>query len=171
MRAVHTFVAEVTAELIHTLEASDDEALQIKLVGDTQIERDIQRVVMRDERARSSTARDRLQYGRIDLDVATLVEELAHRIEDLRTLEEDILDMAIDNEVNIALAEAELRISEAVEGLTILLLDHGQGTQCLREEGQRGGMYRNLPHLCAEDFALDTDEVADVHELLHYIII
>ena len=125
MRAVHTFVAEVTAELIHTLEASDDEALQIKLVGDTQIERDIQRVVMRDEGARSSTARDRLQYGRIDLDVATLVEELAHRIEDLRTLEEDILDMAIDDEVNIALAEAELRIGEAVEGLTILLLDHG----------------------------------------------
>ena len=39
--------------------------------------------------------------------------------------------MAIDDEVNIALAEAELRISEAVEGLTILLLDHGQGTQCL----------------------------------------
>ena len=127
MRAVHTFVAEVTAELIHTLEAPDDEALQIKLVGDTQIERDIQRVVMRDEGARSSTARDRLQYGRIDLDVATLVEELAHRIEDLRTLEEDILDMAIDDEVDIALAEAELRISEAVEGLTILLLDHGQG--------------------------------------------
>ena len=125
MRAVHTFVAEVTAELIHTLEASDDEALQIKLIGDTQIERDIQRVVMRDEGARSSTARDRLQYGRIDLDVATFVEELAHRIEDLRTLEEDILDMAIDDEVNIALAEAELRISEAVEGLTILLLDHG----------------------------------------------
>ena len=125
MRAVHTFVAEVTAELIHTLEAPDDEALQIKLVGDTQIERDIQRVVMRDEGARSSTARDRLQYGRIDLDVATFVEELAHRIEDLRTLEEDILDMAIDDEVNIALAEAELRISEAVEGLTILLLDHG----------------------------------------------
>ena len=127
MRAVHTFVAEVTAEFVHTLEPPDDEALQIKLVGDTQIERDIQRVVMRDEGARSSTARDRLQYGRIDLDVATFVEELAHRIEDLRTLEEDILDMAIDDEVDIALAEAELRISEAVEGLTILLLDHGQG--------------------------------------------
>ena len=127
MRAVHTFIAEVTAELIHTLEAPDDETLQIKLVGDTQIERDIQRVVMRDEGARSSTARDRLQDGRIDLDVATLIEELAHRIEDLRTLEEDILDMAIDDEVNIALAEAELRISEAVEGLTTLLLDHGQG--------------------------------------------
>ena len=127
MRAVHTFIAEVTAELIHTLEAPDDETLQIKLVGDTQIERDIQRVVMRDEGARSSTAWDRLQDGRIDLDVATFVEELAHRIEDLRTLEEDILDMAIDDEVDIALAEAELRISEAVEGLTILLLDHGQG--------------------------------------------
>ena len=125
MRAVHTFVAEVTAELIHPLEAPDDEALQVKLVGDTQIERDIQRIVMRDEGARSSTTRDGLQDGRIDLDVATFVEELAHRIEDLRTLEEDILDMAIDDEVNIALAEAELRISEAVEGLTILLLDHG----------------------------------------------
>ena len=79
--------------------------------------------------------------------------------------------MAIDDEVDIALAEAELWISEAVEGLTILLLDHGQGAQRLREEGQRGGMYRDLSHLCAEDFALDTDEVTDIHELLHYIII
>jgi hypothetical protein len=32
-------------------------------------------------------------------------------------------------------------------------------------------MYRDLPHLCAKDFTLDTDEVADIHELLHYIII
>jgi len=34
--------------------------------------------------------------------------------------------VAIDDQVDIALAEAELRISEAVKGLTIFLLDNGR---------------------------------------------
>ena len=79
--------------------------------------------------------------------------------------------MAIDDEVNIALAETKLWIGKAIKGLTILLLDDRERTQCLREEGQRRSVYRDLPHLCTEDFAFDTDEVTDIHQLLHYIII
>ena len=41
MRTVHTLVAEVTAELIDTLEAPYDETLEIELIGDTQIEGDV----------------------------------------------------------------------------------------------------------------------------------
>ena len=171
VRAVHPLVAEVAAELVDALEATDDEALEVELVGDTQVERDVQRIVMRDEGARRCSARDRLQDGRVHLDVAAIIEELAHRREGLRTLEEDVLHPAIDHEVDVALAEAQLRVREAIEGLAVLLLDHGQWTQRLRKEGQAVGVDGDLPHLSAEDFALHADEVTNIHQFLHHAIV
>ncbi len=56
MSAVHAFVAEVFGEFIHTLESSDNETLQIKFIGYAEIQRDIKRVVMRDEGTRGGTA-------------------------------------------------------------------------------------------------------------------
>ena len=79
--------------------------------------------------------------------------------------------MAIDHKVYIALTEAELGVGEAIEGLPILLLDYGEGTKGLREEGQRVSMYGDLTHLGAEDFTLDADEVTDIHELLHHTVV
>ena len=86
---------------------------------------------MGDEGASCCSTRDGLQDGGIYLDVASLIEELAHGVEDLRTLEENLLDVAIDYEVHIALTEAELGVGEAVEGLSILLLDDGKRTKSL----------------------------------------
>ena len=61
---------------------------------------------MSNEWSGSSTTGNGLKDGRIDLDIATLVKEITHRREDLRTLEEDLLHMAIDSKVYVALAEA-----------------------------------------------------------------
>ena len=47
--AVHTLVAEVLANLIHTLETTYDEALQIQLGGDTHVHILIERIEVGDE--------------------------------------------------------------------------------------------------------------------------
>src|SRR5690606_22396649 len=52
MRSVHTLVAEVAAEFIYPVKTANDQSFQVQLVSDTQIERNIQRIMMRNERTR-----------------------------------------------------------------------------------------------------------------------
>ena len=76
-----TFVAEVPIHLEHALEATDHEPLQIQLRRDSQIQVHVERVVMRDERARRSAAEDRMHHRRFDFEKAARDEELANRSE------------------------------------------------------------------------------------------
>ncbi len=73
----HTLVAEVAIDLVHALEAADHQTLQIKLRRDAQIQIDVERVVMRDERPRHRAARDRLHHRRLDFQEVQRVEEIA----------------------------------------------------------------------------------------------
>ena len=70
----HALVAEVLAELVDPLEAAHDQALEVQLGGDAQVERAVELVVMRRERARARAAVERLQDRRLDLDEARAVE-------------------------------------------------------------------------------------------------
>ena len=125
VRTVHPFVAEVLAELVHAVETSYDQAFEIQFVGDAQVERDVQCVVVRDERPGRRSAGNRLQDRRLHLEVAPLVEELAHRVDDLTPLEERILDLRIDDQVDVALAVALFRIAEGIVYFAVFLLDYG----------------------------------------------
>ena len=51
MVSVHTFVSEHLAHFVYSVESSDDESLQEKLVGNTKLHVDVQRVVMCIERS------------------------------------------------------------------------------------------------------------------------
>ena len=84
-----------------------------------------------DERASACTASDGLEYRRFHFRVASFVEELAHRLDDRGTLEEDILHAGIDEEVNVALTVTKFRVVESVICHTVLFLHNGQGLQAL----------------------------------------
>jgi hypothetical protein len=56
----HALVAEVAAELVHTLEPADDQSLQIELGRDAQVEVDVELVRVRDERVGERAAVARL---------------------------------------------------------------------------------------------------------------
>jgi hypothetical protein len=47
VRAIDALVAEILRELEHALETSHEETLQVELVGDAQIQRHVERVVVR----------------------------------------------------------------------------------------------------------------------------
>ena len=74
VRPVDAFVAEVVSDFVHALEAAHDQALEIQLVGDAQIERHVERVVVRDEWTRRRAAVQRLQHRRLDFEIAERVE-------------------------------------------------------------------------------------------------
>ena len=101
--AVHTFVAEVTAYLIHALETAHDESFQIQLSRDTQIHIYVQRVMMGDERTGTRATGYLLQDRCLHLRVTRLVEYLTHRADDGRTLEESVLHALVNDEIDITL--------------------------------------------------------------------
>ena len=65
-------VAEVAIDLVDPLDAADHQPLQIQLRRDAQVQIDIERVVVRDERPRRRAAIERLHHRRLDFDKAAL---------------------------------------------------------------------------------------------------
>ncbi len=75
--AVDALVAEVAPDLVDALEAAHQQALEIQLERDAQVQVLLELVVVGDERARRRAAVERLQDGRLDLQEAVRVQELA----------------------------------------------------------------------------------------------
>ena len=95
-----------------------------------------------------------------------LVEEFAHGTDNGGALDECLLDAVVDDEVDIALAGAKLRVIELVIGHTILIFHDRQWLETLGEQGQLFGVNGNLTSLCLEDEALDADDITDVEQFL-----
>ena len=91
---------------------------------------------MRDERTCAGTTGDALQNRSLHLSVSCLIEEVAHGLEHLGTLEECILHTVVDDEVDIALAGAQLRIIELVVSHTILVFHDRQRLEALAQQFQ-----------------------------------
>ena len=152
---VHALVAENTADLVHAVHAADDQALQRKLGRDTHIHIDIERIVVRNKGSCRRAARDGIENGRFDLDIAHIVQIIPQMLDELRTDDEIPLDLRVHDQVDVALAVARLLVGQAVELL-------GQRQQGLGQ--QRDGLraHGHFAALRAEDLALDADDIADV---------
>ncbi len=164
--AVHALVAEVAAELVDAFEAADNQALEVQLVGDAEVEVDVERVVVGDEGACGGTAGDALQHGGIHLEVALLVEVGTHLVDNHGALDEGVAHLGVDDEVDVALAVALLGVAEGVVDHAVLLLDDGQGAEALAEDGEGLGVDGDLAHLGDKDIAGDADDVANVKQAL-----
>ena len=171
MGAVHTLVAEVLRELVYAFEATHNQTLEIQFVGNTQVQRYIEGVVVSDKGSSGSSTGYRLKDRSFHLDIARIVEILAHRAVNACALEEYLLYTVVDNKVNIAAAVTKLGIIESIVANTVFLLYDRQRTERLAKHSQRLGMYRNLACLGAEHIAGDTDKVADIKKLLEYDIV
>ena len=111
---VDALVAEHATDLEHALEAADDEPLQVQLGRDAEVEIDVERVVMRDERARGRPAELVVSTG-VSTSTKPAVGELApdrrHRGEADR---EHASGVFVHDEVDVALPEAGVDVGEAV---------------------------------------------------------
>ena len=169
--AVHALVAEVARELVHALEAAHDEALQVKLVSNAEVHRDVQGIVVRDERTRRGAAGDGLQHWRLHLEIAALVEETADAIDDAGAGDEDVLHLVVDHKIDVTHTVAQLGVVEFVVLHAVLLLDDGQRPQRLAQHRQFLDVHRDFAHLRAEGEAFHADEVADVEQTLEHRVI
>ena len=82
-------VTEVLAQLVDALQPAHDQALEVQLGRDPQVEVAVQRVVVRHEGPGQRAAVERLEHGGLDLHEAVLVEEAADGRHRLRAHEEE----------------------------------------------------------------------------------
>jgi hypothetical protein len=141
VRAVDPLVPEVVPDLVHALEAAHDQPLEVQLVGDAQVERHVERVVVRRERPRGRAAVQRLQHRRLDLEVAEPVEERAHGRDHPRARDERAPHLGVHREVGVALPVALLGVAEPRvphrPPVDHLLLPERQRAERLREQLDR----------------------------------
>ena len=152
---VDAFVAEHATDLEHALEPADDEPLQVQLGRDAEVEVDVERVVMRDERARGRAA-ELVAEHRASRPRRTPVGELAPDRGDRGEADgEDAARVLVDDEVDVALAEAGVDVGEAVPLV-------GQRAQRLGQELEAVDLDRQLALAGRHHGAVDADPVAEV---------
>ena len=171
VRTVHAFVAEVLADFEHTFETTYDEALQVKFGCDAAIEVDVERVVVCDEGTCACAACDALKDGRFDFSVACSVEFVAQCLHYDGALHEGVLHAFVHNEVNATLAVAKFGVFKCIVCHAVLVLHDGERLDALGEHGEFLRMNRDFARLRTEYVALDTDEVAEVEQLLEYCVV
>ncbi len=172
MGLVHALIAEVLAHLVHSLEATHDEALQVELCGNAHIHVLIERIEMGDERTGRGTTGNVLQYRGVYLGISGIVEDTANGADDGGTLEEGVLDASVYDEVNVALTIAQFGVVEGVIYLAVGIgLHHRQWLQALAQHGHLHHVNTDFASLGAEYIALHANEVPQVQQLLEYNII
>ena len=168
VRPVDPLIPEVVPDLVHPLEPPDDQPLQVQLVGDPQEERHVQRVVVRDERARRGPAVQRLEHRGLHLEVVALVEEGADRRDHARPRAEERAHLGVDGQVGVALPVPLLRVAEPGMSddppVDHLLLAERERPERLGEQLDRIDADRHLAGPRAEERPLDADHVADVDQ-------
>ena len=150
-------VAEVAVDLEHAVDAAHDQPLQIQLGRDAQVQLDVERVVVGDERPRQGAAGDRLHHRRLDFEEAARREELADRRHRAAARLEGLPHLGIHGQVEVALAVPRLDVLQAVPLLR-------QRQQALGEERQRRRPDRELVGLGAEQVAADADVIAEIEQ-------
>jgi len=110
---------------------------------------------MGDEGSCGRAAGDGVQYGSLDLHVASALEEGAHEAHKLRAYLKIAARLVAHDEVNVALTVLELGARHAVELL-------GQGTETLGEQNDALRVDGYLLGLGLEDIARNAYDIADV---------
>ena len=103
--------------------------------SDPQIEIDVERVVMGNERFCRGAPGYRVQHRRLDFEIAARDEAAAHRSDDPAPPAQRLAALRVHDQVEIALAIAQLDIGQAV----VLLWQRPQGLGENRERGRIDG--------------------------------
>ena len=114
MFAGKAFVAEVTANLINAIYATDKQALEIELQRNSQIKFAAKSVVKGLKWLGRGAAGNGLHHWSLDLDVSPLIQEISNLADDLRPLEKHFLNVRICDQIQITLPVTNLRVSQAM---------------------------------------------------------
>ena len=151
-------VAEVAIDLIHAIESAHRQPFQIKFGSDAQKQIHIQRVVMRLERTRHRSARNRMHHRRLDFHEFLPVEIPPQRLHQLAALQKHFAHFRIHHQIEIALPIAQFHVGEPVKFFR-------QRQQIFRKKRQFLGMNAEFARARAKQISADADMIAQVKQL------
>ncbi|KAI6763412.1 hypothetical protein HG531_012800 [Fusarium graminearum] len=151
---ISTFVSELTSNLVHAVETTDDKHLEVKLRGDTHEHGHIILVVVSGEGLGSGTTSNLVHHGSLNLDEVTLVEVFADPGDHLRSSDEDVTGLLVADEIEVSLTVSLLEILEAVVVI-------GKGMQARSQENNFGGENGQLTLLTLLDLGLGVSDNSD----------
>ena len=160
MPAIDPFVAKDAADLVDALEPADDQALEVQLEGDAQLEIEIESVVMRRERTRGRPSRllRLVQDGGLHFDEIQVLEEAADTGDELRAAEEDLAHLQVRAQIHVALPVPSLVVGETVPFFR-------ERAQRLRQQAVLGRLDGELAGLRAHGAATGENDVSQIGEL------
>lgn len=139
---VNTLVTELATKLVHTLETTDDQHLQVQLGSNTHEQVHVEVVVVSNEGLGGGTTSDGVHHGSLNFDEVAVVEEVADVAHNLGTGDEDVAGLVVHDQIQVALAEALLLVLQ---------------TEVLGRDGVQAG--RKKDHLRSEDGQLTVGTV------------
>jgi len=111
--------------------------------------------VVGDERLGGSPTRDGLHHRGLDFEVTPIDEKASHRVDRCRPLDESVTRLLRDDQVDVALAVAQLLIGHTVEFL-------GQRPKRLGQQPQTLDTDRELALLSDKQAAVSADDIAHI---------
>ena len=114
MPCINALVSENSAYLIDSFKSADDKSFKVKLEADTQLNVLVESVIVGLKRSCCCAACIGNEHRSFDLHKALRIEVSSDRGDDLRTLDEGILDLGVADEVGISLSVTNVCICQTV---------------------------------------------------------
>src|SRR5690606_36036648 len=176
MEARHAIITEVFREFVHTCESSDDKTLQVEFIGDAQVQCRIQGIVMCLERAGGSATVQGLKYRGFHFEIPPAVEVVAHRVHQLRPLDECVAHVRVNDQVDIAhpvslLGVGKRIVPNHVSRLVDRFFYDGKGPERFGQHLERGYVDGYFAGLRGEYVSGYADNVADIQQLLEDCVV
>ena len=150
-----SFVSKIAPDFEHALEAADEQALQMQLLGDAQKQIARQSVMMGGKRLRRRAAGDGLQNRRFHFEVAVRAQLLAQGAQNPAALLQHGAGVFVAHQREIGAAEALFDIGQAVKLF-------GRRAQRFGEQPRLVGAQRQLSNAGFEDRAARANNVAQI---------
>ena len=154
---INTLIAELTANLIHTVQTTNDQHLQVQLGSDTEVQVHVQVVVMGDEGLGNGTTGDHVHHRCLNLKEVTLIKVTANTVDDLGTDGKGVANVLVDDKIQITLAVTSLHVGQTTE--VGIALGKGKHVQAGGEEGNFGGEDGKLTLARLAGMSLHADDV------------
>ena len=157
VRAVDAFVSEHPANLVHPLDPTDHQPLEVQLQRDPQVELHIERIVMRRKGPCRGPTCDRMQNGRFRFDEIPRFERAADRVDDLAARQHPLQDAFVVDQVDVPLPQQHLDIPRPMEFFRRL-------RERLREKRHLRGRDRLLARPRDARLPVDANDVAQIDQ-------
>ena len=112
---VNALISELATNLVDTLQATDNQHLEVQLRSNTHEQVHVQLIVMGDERLGRRTTGDSVHHGRLDLGEIAVIKEVPDVLDNLGTGDENVARGVVHDQIQVPLAVTRLLVSETVE--------------------------------------------------------